>query len=165
MEPKDRPNFKNRNPYKPLGIDLTEHEEYPTQAPHYDHDLGQASQEPPLAPSQAPAHLPARAKLPNPKKNKPSGPGARRLDKDKLGGNTKTQSMSEARERMKAKKEQIAREQNATMAEKPWEQEAEYYEAMAAEMEAGLEQEEPEDIEMMAAEMEATLEQEEPEEL
>lgn len=163
MEPKDRPNFKSRNPYKPLDIDPTEHEQYPTQALHYDHDLGQASQEPPLAPSQAPAHLPALAKLPNPKINKPSGPRARRLNKGKLGRNAKTQSMSEARERMKEKKEQIAREQNAAMAEKTLEQEAEDNETMAAEMEAWLEQEEPEDNEMMAAEMEAMLEQEDPE--
>ena len=164
MEPKDRPNFKNRNPYKPLESDPTGHEQYPTQALHYDHDLGRASQDPPLAASQAPAHLPAPAKLPSPKKNKPSGPGVRRLNKDKLGGNAKTQSMSEARERMKAKKKQIAQEQNATVAETTWEQEAEDYEAMAAEMEAGLEQaEEPEDNEAMAAEMEAMLEQEEPE--
>lgn len=161
MEPKDRPNFKIRNPYKPLDIDPTENEQYPTQALHYDHDLGQASQEPPLAPSQAPSHLPALAKLPNPKKNKPSGgPRSRRLNNDKLGGNAKTQSMSEARERMKAKKKQIAREQNAAMAEKTLEQEAEDNETMAAEMEAWLEQEQPEDNEMMAAEMEAMLEQE-----
>lgn len=162
MEPKDRPNFKNTNPYKPLDIDPTEQEQYPTQALHYDHDLGQASQEPPLASSQAPAYLPAPAKLPNPKINKPSGPRARRLNKDKLEGNAKTQSMSEARERMKAKKKQIAREQSAIMAGKSSEQEAEDYETMAAEMEAELEQEEPEDNEMMAAEMEAMLEQEEP---
>lgn len=71
--------------------------------------------------------------------------------------------MSEARERMKTKKKQIAREQNAIMAEKSSEQEAQDYETMAAEMEGGLEQEEPEDNEMMAAEMEAMLEQEEPE--
>ena len=107
MEPKDRPNFTNRNPYKPLDLDPTEHEQYPTQALHYYHDLGQASQEPPLAPSQAPAHLPALAKLPNPKISQPSGPRARRLNKDELGGNARAESMSEARERMKAKKKQI----------------------------------------------------------
>lgn len=164
MEPKDRPNFMNRNPYKPLDIDPTEHEQYPTQARHYGHDPSQASQEPPLAPSQAPANLPTLAKLPNSKKNKPSGPRARRLDKDKLGGKAKNQSMSEARERMKAKKRQISQEQNAAMAENSLEQEAEDNETMAAEMEAWLEeQEDPGDNEMMATEMEAMLEQEDTE--
>lgn len=181
MEPKDRPNFKNRNPYKPLDLDPTEHEQYHTQALHYDHDLGQANQEPPLAPSQAPAHLPAWAKLPNPKISQPSGPRARRLDKDELGGNARAQSMSEAQERMKAKKKQITREHNAAMAEKTLEQEvgenetatgmeapleqeeSEDNETMAAEMEAWLEQEEPEDNEMVAAEVEAMLWQEDPE--
>lgn len=174
MEPEDRPNFKKMNPFKPgltsferpLDIDPMEiHEQYPTQALHYDHDPGQASQESPLAPSQAPAHLPAPAKLPNPKKNKPSGPRARRPNTDKFEANAKNRRMSEARERMKTKKKQIACEQNATTAENTVEQEAEDYATMAAEMEAemeaGLEQEEPEDNETMAAEMEAMLEQEE----
>lgn len=139
----------NRNPYKPLDIiDPTEHEQYPTQARHFHHDLGQARrQEPPLAPpSQAPAtNLPALAKLPNFKKTKPSGPSRARRhddDKDKLGGKAKkkTQSMSEGRERMKAEKRQIAQEQQqnaaTSMAEIPLEQDAEDNETMAAEMEA-----------------------------
>lgn len=156
MKPEDRPNFEKRNPYKPspssferpLDIDPTEiHEQYPTQALHYDHDLGQACQEPLLVPNQAPTHPPAPAKLPNPKKNKPSGPRVHRPNKDKPEGDVRTQRISEARERMKTKKKQIVREQNAIAAEKAVEQEAEDCETMAAEMEAMLEQVEPGDSE------------------
>lgn len=162
MEPKDRPNFKKRNPYKPeptslerpLEIDSTETDKpYPEDSLQFDHNLGQTSQEPPLTASQAPAHPPASAKLLNPQKNKPSKPRTRKPNNEKAQATTMAQQQDEGRERM-----ETTEEQNATAAEKTQEQAVEDYGAMEAERGAILE-EGAEDIDTRKAEIENSLEE------
>lgn len=169
MEPKDRPNFNKRNPYKPdptcferpLDVDPTRtDEQYPTDSLQYGHNLGQASQEPPLAPGQAPAHPLAPARLPHSQKNKLSKPRARKPNNKKPIATAKLQRLDEARERIHTKEEQIMQEQNATTAGKTQAQEAEDFETRGAEKEAILEKG-VEDINTMAAEMEGWLGQDE----
>lgn len=149
MEPKDRPNFKKRNPYKPepnsfespLEIDPTETSKgYPTDSLQYDYNLGQASQEPPFVPSQAPAHPLASAKLQNPQKNKLSKHEKRKPNNKKPQLTTRAQRQGEARERIITKRKQIIQEQNATTVDKSQEQEAENFETTGAELEAMLEE-------------------------
>ena len=157
MEPKDRPNYKQRNPYKPdatsserpLDLDPTETDgPYPTDSLQYDHYLGQASPEPPLSPSQAPAHQPASAKLPKPQKIGPGRPGTCKPNNKNPQATVKAQRLDKARERMKTKKEQ-----NTPTAGKTRGQEAEDYGAKRAETEAILEGE-TKYIAMVAAELE-----------
>lgn len=169
MEPKDRPNFNKRNPLKPdptcferpLDVDPTRTDEpYPTDSLQYGHNLGQASQEPPLAPGQAPAHPLAPARLPHSQKNKLSKPRARKPNNKKPQATAKLQRLDEGRERIQTKEEQIMQEQNATTAGKTQEQEAEDFETRGAEKEAILGKG-VEDINTMAAEMEGWLGQDE----
>lgn len=160
MEPKDRPNYKQRNPYKldptsserPLNLDPTETDgPYPTDSPQYDHYLGQASPEPSLSPSQAPAHPPASAKLPNPQKI--GRPGTRKPNSKKSQATGKAQRLDKARGRMNTKKQQVIQEQNTPTAGKTRGQEAEDYGAKGAETEAIMEGE-TKYIAMVAAELE-----------
>lgn len=160
MEPKDRPNYKQRNPYKldptsserPLDLDPTETDgPYPTDSPQYDHYLGQASPEPSLSPRQAPAHPPASAKLPNPQKI--GRPGTRKPNSKKSQPTGKAQRLDKARGRMNTKKQQVIQEQNTPTAGKTRGQEAEDYGAKGAETEAIMEGE-TKYIAMVAAELE-----------
>lgn len=169
MEPKDRPNYKQRNPYKPdpisserpLNLYPTETDgPYPTDSLQYDLYLGRASPEPPLSPSQAPAHPSASAKLPNPQKIGPGRPGTRKPNNKKSQANEKAQRLDKARERMKTKKKQIIEEQSAPAVGKMQEQEAEDYGAKGAETEVILEGV-AEHIAMMAAELEDLFERDE----
>lgn len=148
MEPKDRPNYKQRNPYKPddtssempLDLDPTKTDgSYPTDSLQYDCYLGQASPEPPLSSSQAPAHQPAWAKLPNPQKIRPGRPGTCKPNNNNPQVAGKAQRLDNARERMKMKKEQIIQAQDTPTAGKTRGQEAEDYGAKGAETEATLE--------------------------
>lgn len=164
MEPKDRPNFKKSNPFKPeptsferpLEVDPTGTEELYSDSP-YDHNMAQVSQEPPLEPSRAPAHPPTLAKLPNPPKNKPSRPRKDKTNAKSPQAATRAWRRESARERMITKKKQINQEQNAIMAGNPQEQEPEDFEKTGTEMEAMLE-EEGEDLEATGADLEAMLE-------
>lgn len=117
MEPKHRPNFKKRNPYKaettsferPLEIGPTETDNsYPTDPLRDDHYLGQSSQEPQLGPSQAPERPPTPSQLPNPRENKPSKlikPRTRKTNISKPQASAKAQRQDEARDKMKAKEQ------------------------------------------------------------